>query len=389
MPLKILQVIHSVDPRGGGAIEGVKQLSAALIPLGASVDVLSLDAPDAPCVRNFPMQLFALGPGRTSFGYTPWAVPWLRQRARDYDIVLVNGMWQFSGYSVWLASQKTGLPYVVFQHGMLDPWFKRRYPLKHLKKWLYWPWGEYRVLRDARAVFFTSEEEKLQARKSFRLYRCNEKVVGYGIARPPGDATRQRTFFLEKFPQLADKRIILFLGRIHEKKGCDMLLAAFRQLVGKRQEPPDYHLVMAGPADGAFAAQMQESTRLLGLDPYVTWTGMLSGDLKWGAFRAADAFILPSHQENFGVSVVEALACGVPVLISDQINIWREIAADQAGLVEKDDIPGTLRLLERWVDLPVEEKAAMRRETGHCFEKNFLATTVAQRVLATLHELTH
>ena len=185
--MRILQVIHSLDPRAGGTTEAVKQLSAALVRKGISVDVLTLDAPGSAWLGDFPFPLFALGPGRTSYGYNPQVVPWLVAHASDYDLIVVNGLWQFGNFAVWLASRKTKLRYAVFPHGMLDPWFKRQYPLKHFKKWLYWPWGEYRVLRDAAAVLFTSEEERLEAKKSFWLYRCQEKVIGFGIDAPMAD----------------------------------------------------------------------------------------------------------------------------------------------------------------------------------------------------------
>lgn len=380
--MKILHVIHSVNPQGGGTAEGIRQLSAALLEQGASVDVMSLDAPDAPWVRDFPLPLFALGPGRFGYGYSPRAVPWLIQHGGDYDMILVNGLWQFGGLAVWLAARKTSLRYAVFPHGMLDPWFKRRYPLKHLKKWLYWPWAEYRVLRDAAAVFFTSDEERLEARKSFPLYRCHERVLGYGIAPPPADAAQQRAIFAQRHPKLAGKRLILFLGRIHEKKGCDLLLRAFHAVLPTAQST--FHLVIAGPHDNPYGVRMKDLARQLELDSHVTWLGMLTGDMKWGALRSADAFILPSHQENFGISVVEAMACRVPVLISNKVNIWREIISDQAGLVENDDLAGTLRLLQRWMALPSSEMELLRDRAKDCFEKRFDVAAVAKNLLSIL-----
>jgi len=383
--VKILHVIHSVNPQGGGTAEGVRQLSAALLQEGASVDVLTLDAPDAPWIRDFPLPLFALGPGRFGYGYSPRVVPWLVQHGGAYDMILVNGLWQFGGLAVWLASRKTSLRYAVFPHGMLDPWFKRRYPLKHLKKWLYWPWAEYRVLRDAADVFFTSDEERLEARKSFPLYRCHEQVLGYGIALPPGEASQQQALFSEHYPNLAGKRLILFLGRIHEKKGIDLLLQAFHELLPAAKS--DFHLIIAGPHDNPYGVRMQELTRQLGLDSHVTWPDMLSGDIKWGALRSADVFILPSHQENFGISVVEALACRLPVLISNKVNIWREITSDQAGLVENDDLAGTRHLLQRWMELPLAETELFRSHAQDCFEKRFHMATVAKKLLSIVEDL--
>ena len=375
--MKILHSIHSADPRGGGPVEGIKQLAAAH---GAGViEVVSLDAPGQAWMADFPLPLHALGPGRTSYGYAPRFIPWLRAHHAEYDVVIVNGIWQFNSYGVRRALRGTATPYCLFTHGMLDPWFKRHYPLKHLKKWLYWPWGEYRCLRDAAAVFFTAEEERRLARRSFWLYRCKEVVINYGTAGPVGEAGRQREIFFARFPALRGRRCVLFLGRIHEKKGCDLLLHAFAKVVA--QEPAaarDFTLVMAGPDDSAFAQRMKARAAQLGLAPRLVWTGMLTGDLKWGAYHAAEVFALPSHQENFGISVAEALACGRPVLISNKINIWREIAEDQAGLVEGDDLPGTVALLTRWLALGATERAAMAEQARRCFARRFEITQAAR-----------
>jgi hypothetical protein len=106
----------------------------------------------------------------------------------------------------------------VYPHGMLDPWLKRTYPRKHIKKWAYWLWADYRVLRDAKAVLFTSEQERLLARQTFWMYRAQEQVVGYGTSAPLADAARQRPIFWQHFPQLRGQRILLFLSRIHPPK---------------------------------------------------------------------------------------------------------------------------------------------------------------------------
>jgi glycosyltransferase involved in cell wall biosynthesis len=111
---------------------------------------------------------------------------------------------------------------------------------------------------------------------------------------------------------------------------------------------------------------------------------MLSGDLKWGAFRAADVFILPSHQENFGLAVVEALACGVPVLISNRINIRREIQTDRAGLVAADTLAGTRDLLRRWQRLAEGERQAMRVAAARSFRQRFEIERAAQHLVGAL-----
>lgn len=376
--MRLLHLVPSVDPQGGGVIEGVRRIHDALTTMGHSGDVASLDSPDAACVRDYPGTVVATGPSISSYGYNERLLPWLKAHAGDYDAVIVNGLWQYVGLAARRALHGSGTPYFVYSHGMLDPWFKRRYPLKHLKKWLYWPWGEYRVLRDASAVVFTCEEERLLARQSFWLYRCREVVGSYGTSTPPQDAHRLSEVFLSSFPELRNKRLLLFLGRIHEKKGCDLLIEAFAQVAAKA---PDVHLVMAGPGDETLARQLQARARSLGLATRISWPGMLSGDLKWGAFHACEVFCLPSHQENFGIAVVEAMACSRPVLISDKVNIWREIEADHAGFVESDTLEGTTALLRRWLAATPAELDAMRAAALRSFEQRFRMEQVASTLV--------
>lgn len=266
---------------------------------------------------------------------------------------------------------------------MLDPWFKRTYPLKHLKKMLYWPWAEYRVLRDARRVLFTTQEERLLARESFRLYRANEEVVAFGTRQPPDGSSTLRDAFLAKFPHLKGKRAILFLGRIHEKKGCDLLLKAFAAV---RDIDTNAHLVIAGPDDGEYSANMRTLAKELGIDDRVTWTGMLTGDLKWGAFRTSDVFALPSHQENFGIAVAEALGSRLPVLISDKVNIWREVKQDGAGIVTTDTVKGTIDALTTWLRMDVNATRAMREQALATFMKRFHVDAMSKDLLRVLRE---
>ena len=382
--MKLLRVIRSVHPRGGGPVEALKQVSAVLTQRGHQVEVASLDAPGAPGTNDFPLPLHALGTGRDGYGYAPGFAPWLRAHAGSFDAVIVHGVWQYHSFAAWRALHAARTPYFVYPHGMLDPWFKRTYPLKHWKKWLYWPWAEYRVLRDARAVLFTCAAERDLARESFWLYRCRERVVSYGTAAPAGDGAGQRAEFEAKFPATRDRRVLLFLGRVHVKKGVDLLLRAFAQLTDISQEP--WHLVIAGPAEAALLTQLQALAEQLHLTQRVTWTGLLQGDLKWGALRVAEAFVLPSHQENFGVAVAEALACGVPVLISDQVNIWHEIEQDRAGLVAPDTQAGVSELLHRWQKLSANERGELRTRAAECFARRYEIHRVTDDLLQTLRE---
>ncbi len=379
--MKILRVISSLDPRGGGPAEALRASSDALGALGHVVEILCLDDPSATHPAGAGRTVHGLGPTPGRYGYHSALVPWLRTHAHQYDVVLVEGLWQYPGFAVWRALAGTGTPYCVYTHGMLDPWFKRQYPLKHLKKWLYWPWAEYRVLRDAAAVIFTCEEERRLARESFWLYRAREQVLPFGTNPPPNDRERLRAVFLEAHPARRGQRLWLFLGRLHEKKACDVTIAAFARVAALA---PDVHLVMAGPAEPGLLTRLQTLAATLGIADRVSWPGMLQGDLKWGAFHASEAFVLSSHQENFGIAVAEALGCGVPVLISDRVNIWREIEADGAGLIATDTVEATEDQFRRWLVLDGEERAATGARARASFDRRFRIDAATQALVALL-----
>ena len=381
--MKVLHILSSVDPKGGGPMEGVKQYGHRFAELGHHVEVVTLDDPNELCVEEFPLKVHALGPAMGSYRYTPKLAQWLEAHAKDYEAIIVNGLWQYHGFGAWRVLHRLKIPYFVFTHGMLDPWFKRTYPLKHIKKWLYWPWAEYRLLRDARAVLFTCEEERLQARKSFWLYKVREAVINYGTGKPPSNAKALKTLFHESYPDLREKRVLLFLSRIHEKKGCDLLIKAFAKVANQDAK---LHLLMAGPSHADLLNKLKSLAKSLGVAERITWPGMLQGDMKWGAFYSSEAFVLSSHQENFGIAVAEALGCGLPVLISDKVNIWREIADDGAGIVNSDTLEGTEKTLRQWLAMTANGRHKMAKQAKATFEQRFTVDAMAKSLLATLEK---
>ena len=379
--LKLLRLIRSINPSGGGPIEGVRQITPHLAALGVTTTVASLDPPDAPWLNDQSFQAIGLGPVAGRYGYRRGLPARILTLAQQHDAVIIHGTWQYHAYATWRALHSSGIPYFVYTHGMLDPWFKRTYPLKHLKKWVYWPWADYRVLRDATAVLFTTEQERLLARQSFWFYKANEVVVGYGTSAPPADAERQRHAFLQRFPQLQGKRILLFLSRIHPKKGVDLLIEAFAAVA---HADPSLQLVIAGPDQVGWQESLQQRAAELGIAERITWPGMLSGELKWGAFRCAELFCLPSHQENFGIVVAEALACGLPVSIAEPVNIATEVAAVGAGLVHADTVAGTTEALRQWLALTAGEKQRMGVWGMQLFRERFDFASVARNLLPEL-----
>ena len=366
--MRILHVISSLDPATGGPMEVVRVLIQHG-PQDYTQEVVTLDDPAAPFLRELAFPFHALGPADSIYGRTPRLVPWLKANRARFDGVIVHGMWQYTGYAVW-RTMRGRVPYVVFPHGMLDPYFKRAFPRKHLKKWLYWLPVEYWVLRGASRVLFTCGPEAELAKQSFWLHRWSPDVMPFGTIPPAGDAETQREAFFAICPALRGRRFLLFLGRIDRKKGCDLLVDAFAKLAAG-SDAPQLDLVMAGPDPQDWRAELTRTAEAAGAAARIYWPGMLGGDSKWGAFHAAEAFVLPSHQENFGIAVAEALACAKPVLLSDKVNIAAEIVADGAGLMEDDTSAGTKRLLERWVHLAPSEREAMSARARECFHRRY------------------
>ena len=167
---------------------------------------------------------------------------------------------------------------------------------------------------------------------------------------------------------------MLFLSRIHPIKGVDMLIEGFAKTCNNK---PDLQLVIAGPDSVGLQSELQQLVEKLGISHKITWTGMLKGDMKWGAYHTAEAFILPSHQENFGIVVAEALSCSLPVLITNKVNIWQEIAEDNAGLVVDDTVDGCVDLISRWQQMDDSSKAEMRSNAYRCFINRFEITKAA------------
>jgi glycosyltransferase involved in cell wall biosynthesis len=346
---------------------------------GNEVEIATLDTPESADGDLPECEIHAFGPGSLgAYHYEPRLEAWLRANRRRFDGVIVNGTWQYHGLAVRRAVAGRR-PYVVFSHGMLDPYFMRRYPLKHLKKLIYWTLHEHRNLALAEAVCFTSEVEMRIAAEGFPFRHFKGARVPYGTMGPSGDPAGQKQAFLDICPAIREKSYLLFLGRLHPKKGCDMLLNAYAKTA-----PPNLDLVMVGPDVVGWRAELEAQAEHLGVANRVHWTGMLRGDAKWGAFYGAAAFVLSSHQENFGIAVADALACGTILLLSDKVNIAEEIASDGAALVEPDTLEGTVRLIERFAAIPDTERSAMQQRCRSSFEKRYTLRNSAQELYRAL-----
>ncbi|MCW6506565.1 glycosyltransferase [Lichenifustis flavocetrariae] len=389
--MNILHIMASVSDEGGGPIEALVQADAVGRRKGHRRTIVSLDLPADPWVPRCPVETIALGSpfvrrGRRTmpwlrYGFTPHLVPWLKRNLGAYDRVVVNGLWNYTALAARRVLPYRSTPYFVFPHGMLDPWFRSAYPVKHSCKQAAWWIAEGPLLQGARAVLFTSEGERTAAAGAFWPYRLRGLVTGYGTGDVPVATAGQAAAFQACVPALGDKPYLLFLGRLHPKKGCDLLLAAFATL---RRLAPDHHLVIAGPDRDGWQAALQAMSRDLGIADRIHWPGMLRDGAKWGALFGCEAFVLPSHGENFGIAVAEALACGKPVLLSHKVNIASEIVTAGAGLAASDTAEGVAQLLAAYLALPVEQRRLMADRARRCFVDRYAADRVAERTLAIL-----
>ncbi|MGY8914115.1 MAG: glycosyltransferase [Flavobacteriales bacterium] len=373
--MKILRVIPSMDPIQGGPCQGIRNAIPELEKLGISNEVICFDNQKASYLGQDPFIVHAIGEARTSWRYNKMLIPWLLKNFSSYDVVVVHGLWQYHSYATlkaittYIKTNAIAPKVYIMPHGMLDPYFQkapeRRF--KALRNDIYWKIFENKVINQADGVLFTCEEELLLARTTFPNYKPKKEInVGYGIQPPPECALKMKEAFSSKVPSWNGKPYLLFLSRIHQKKGVDLLIKAYLQLEKELETIPQ--LIIAGPNDNVYAKEMQV---LASTSSNIFFPGMLSGDAKWGAFYESEAFVLPSHQENFGIAVVEALACTKPVLISDKVNIWREIEKGKGGVVKPDTENETFDMLQHWLSMPNEEKITMSGNAQNVYEQYF------------------
>jgi glycosyltransferase involved in cell wall biosynthesis len=342
--LKLYQFVHSTDLQTGGVAKASHDLSDAFLDLG--INSLTSEKTNS----------------KVSGG-----------------VIIAHGLWQWPGVVAYQNWKQNKISYIVFPHGMLDPWFKKAYPLKHFKKQVYWWWRQGKILENAHAVCFTTEEERRLAQKTFWPYKCREVVTGLGVGEPPGDEKNQVSNFHGKFPQTRGKDFLLYMGRIHPKKGLDLLLKAFAQ-----QKRSNDLLVIAAPIseDDAYYKTLRRDFK--DMKGQILWTDMLEGDLKWGALRVADSLILPSHQENYGMVVAEACSVGTPVLISNKVNLHHEILEYDAGFVENDKLNGVKLLLDHWTKGKMHMKS---QNAQKCFREKLHISRTAEKIIQLFEEV--
>lgn len=348
--MKVLHVAQALSRNFGGVQAVLQDLVKAQHKAGIKVDVLStnVDAPRG--VLPVPVNRFIEKDGvrfrHSSVQFRPLLFSldlknYLDQHIVDYDLVHIHGLYRFPPtYAAWQARRQS-VPYVVMPHGALDPYLYAKSSTGQLRfKRIYESWFDLPNLHAAGAIHYTAEEERERA--SFLKLRAPSFVVPNGLdwaqyATLPAQGGLRTRWGLGEAP------LVLFLGRLHFKKGLDLLIPAFDAL---RQRVPGVQLVIAGPENDDYGQRVRGWVRERGLDAAVHFVGSLHGADVLQAYVDADVFALPSYTENFGMTVIEALACSLPVVISDQVNIHAEVSGAGAGLVTRCDAGEVAQALE-------------------------------------------
>lgn len=387
--MKILRVISSMHPSNGGPCQGIRNAIPYFQKAGITTDVVCMDDEQT----NYPITddfvIYKVGQGKTSYLYQPELLKWLRNNIFNYDFVIVHGLWQYHNYAVnqtikLLKKQNRKIPKVIIMpHGMLDPYFQKAADRKWkaFRNELVWALIEKKCINQADAIFYTCEEEMRLAATTFKNYNPKKVYnVGYGIQMPPENNIILKEEFYKSCPEIKGKKYFLFLSRIHEKKGVDLLINTYNELCHESSAFPD--LVIAGPIESDYAKEMIQLA--LG-NPKIHFPGMLSGKSKWGAFYNCEVYFLPSHQENFGIAIVEAMACKKTVLITKNVNIWTEIHEGGGGWVinieENNALKNVLLEIIEQSDENLEIKGLKAFET---YQEKFDINTCASKFTETL-----
>jgi glycosyltransferase involved in cell wall biosynthesis len=364
--IKILRIVSSMNPSHGGVVESINTMAKSLVQFNIECHVLCFDNPDAEWIVKSAIILHPLGSSFTGYSINLKYLSWLKSNCSSYDLVIFDGLWQFLSNG-WRIVSALNVPYFVFVHGMLDPYFNKSV-FKYLKKIPFWFYVERLMLKNSNAVIFTSKLENELSLRSFPLFNPNAEICCLGVLKE--DFYRHVLHFNDIHQSdklIKGRRYGLFLSRINEKKGIDLLIKAISQ----SEIPEDFVIVIAGPDSFNYKSKLKSLANSLSVSQKIIWLDMVVGSEKWKLFYNSEFFILPSHQENFGIVVAEALLSSTPVLISNKVNICREVEVAQAGFVFDDSVEGVASAIKTWFLLPNEKILKLKENANSCFSKNF------------------
>ncbi|MCY3793947.1 MAG: glycosyltransferase [Gammaproteobacteria bacterium] len=331
--MRIVHAIATLSATYGGPPKACLETAQAVAALGHEVSILTtdlgfpgrLDVPlDRPVDRNGVAVRYHRAVRPHFWGTSPALARALREAVPHADVVHLHSLYFHHTMAAARLCVRFGVPYVLQPHGALDPYLFRRH---RCRKLIAEAWFQNEATRRAAALQFTTREEQSLAEPN--TFGVRSMVVPIGLH--PDDYAKlpPRGAFRARHPAIGNRPITLFLGRLNFKKGIDILIQAFAKAT---RAGLDAHLVLAGP-DGGDRGLLESLIAEWGLRSRTTFTGMLVGEDKLALLADADLFVLSSWTENFGIAVVEAMACGLPVAISNRVNLWRSVAEADAGWV--------------------------------------------------------
>lgn len=392
--MRIAHFIKWLRLRDGGTVRAVLDMASALAHRGHQVTLISADDEGVPSDWKLPAKALLHASGTTTTKPTSLLLTLkdpiferggrtmaqahrdtptqylsrqsmlkVRQALRNCDVLHVHGMWANCNYQMIAAARAVGCAHIISPHGMLDDWSMSQ---GSLKKKIHLALLGTRALRSARAVHFTAAAELTQARKW--LPKPNGHVVPLFFDTAPFKSLPGPSLAREHFANaiVPGQPTILFLSRLHVKKGVEHLIRAAAAL---HQHGKTINLLLAGPSDPPeYLSHLQSLAAALGIASHTHFLGMVTGSLKWSLYQAADLFVLPTSQENFGYVLLEALACGTPVITTKGVDIWPELEQSQgAQIVAPADLAQTIDSL--MMDKPQREHMS---RAGSAWAKSFL-----------------
>lgn len=347
--MRILHVTPYMHPRAGGPPVVVENFVQEAIRLGHSAEIISTSLFCFGDERALVRRLNELAPtvfvGRSG---TTAPMNWsIRRRLRKAicaaDIVHLHALWNPINIAVRQICRRLSKPYVLMPHGMLDPY---SLGAKRWRKVLYFAAIERKNIQSAERMIYTTTQEARLATAGLP-FLPEGVVVPLGGGAPNADPGELAAVFLKAFPRARGRLNLLFLGRLHFKKGLDRIIRILPTVV---RQYPDAMLTVAGEGDAKFERALRSSIAEQKLDDHVLITGRLEGAIKWGAYASARLFLLPSRQENFAITVAEAMQMGVPVVISNKVNTWPLVEEAGAGIVlDESQIDGRLENAVLWL----------------------------------------
>lgn len=374
--LQVCQVVALINAVTGGPAYSVTQLAQFLSRFGWDSHLFTLNypklgpqvIPDKVTVHSYDTPLV----GRLLRGWHPSAGRALIHLAQDMALIHNHGLWMFPNLYARQAATRRDCPLVISPRGMLETWSLGR---SRFRKALAWYGYERENLACATLFHVTSEAEA----QSVRALGLKQPIalIPNGVDLPdPSQIPPNPDCLTDRFPHLAGRPWLVFLSRIHPKKGLDTLLTVWADLVKRF---PDWHLILAGPDLVGYQPLLERQVQQLNLGEWVTFTGPLSGQDKAAALAHAHLFVLPSHSENFGIAVAEALAYGVPV-VTTRGTPWAELETHGCGWWVENRPADLEAALADGMALPGSERRAMGARGQQLVHNRYGWPVIAQQM---------